>query len=187
MTHSGLEKALADLLLPPDGFGHRSNSSGKSGSHGGQETSHSGRSPVLKITDTSYRGDLIDIDFDFHTGKGEKNILVELQVVTESGSISANQWEKPSTIGTKFPLKLTEFTLTPTGKTTTVSADEGGKNLPVSNLPLKFEVTEVYGVPYGVTISHMSEENINMNGRITFWRSSRDISGAVSITQKGDR
>ena len=187
LTHSGLEKALADLLLPPDGFGHRSNNSGKPGAHGGQETSHSGRSAVLKIVDTSYRGDLIDIDFDFCTGRGAKNILVELQVVTESGSISANQWEKPSMIGTEFPLKLTEFSLFPNGETVTLIPDKMVKELSMGALSLKCDVTDTYGIPYGVTILDSSEENAVMTGRITFRRSSRDISGAVSITQKGDR
>lgn len=179
LTHSGLEKALADLLLPPDGFGHRSNSSGRTGSHGGQETSHSGRSPILQVTGTGYRDNLIDISFIFRSGKGTKKVLLELQVVTEAGAISANKWERPSTIGTSFPLVLTEFRF---GEVI-LDSNNLRDSITTGAVSVSCAYSENYDVPYGIKIVDVGEESMSFEGKLTFERASRDISGALSITQ----
>lgn len=179
LTHSGLEKALADLLLPPDGFGHRSNSSGRTGSHGGQETSHSGRSPILQVTETGYRDNLIDISFNFRSGKGTKKVLLELQVVTEAGAISANKWERPSTIGTSFPLVLTEFRF---GEVI-LDSNNLRDTITTGAVSVSCAYSENYDVPYGIKIVDVGEESMSFEGKLTFERASRDISGALSITQ----
>lgn len=184
LTHSGLEKALADLLLPPDGFGHRSNSSGQGGSHGGQETSHSGKSPVFKVISTRYHGNSIALDFDFKTGKGQKDILVELRVVSESGSIPANKWEKQSTIGTRFPLRIVNFEMNGKSGSVSLGCLKNG-NQDSQAVYATFENSSTFDVPYGLTISSQSEENLSFTGTLTFERDSSDISGAVSVTQKG--
>ncbi len=186
LTHSGLEKALADLLLPPDGFGHRSNNSGRTGSHGGQETSHSGKSPMLKITGTEYHGDIIVIDFNFSTGRSAKNIFIELQVVTDNNVLSAEKWEKPTVIGTEFPLQLVSFELFEKEAAHILSAQDDTQSIAIGPLTVSCNRTSSYNVPYGIMISDSCDDNVSMTGKITFKRSSRDISGAVSITQKGD-
>ena len=169
LTHSGLEKALADLLLPPDGFGYRSNNSGRTGSHGGQETSHSGKSFVFKILNTKYSGNFIDVEFSLRTGKGAKSICVEMQVSTEGGAIRADDWEK--IIGTQFPIRVHKFALNETA---------------AESMTVSYIKSEQYGVEYVVTILDPNTDSTTLTGCITFERSSRDISGAVSITQKGE-
>lgn len=184
LTHSGLEKALADLLLPPDGFGHRSNENARTGSHGGQETSHSGRSPILKVKDPEFCGNDICIEFDFYSGKGAKTVMLELQVVTESGTIGADKWEQTA-IGTQFPLCLTGFLFS--DETCSFSLKDCTPNITGGQLAIKWLYSEKYGIPYGVEICDSGETSAALHGTLKFSRVANDISGAVSITQKGDR
>lgn len=183
LTHSGLEKALADLLLPPDGFGRGSNGSGKQRDHGGSETSHSGKSPVLKVKETAYRGKLVDLDFDFVTGKGKKDVLVELQVVTDTGSFRAVQWEKPETIGTKFPLRFVGATFHMKDETVTVDSNHTRGELP--DITIKTEISDAFHIPYGFTVSYAGTSSTAMTGTVTFERASRDVLGALSVVGNG--
>jgi hypothetical protein len=134
---------------------------------------------MLKVTETGYRDNLIDISFNFRSGKGAKNVLLELQVVTEAGAISANKWEKPSTIGTRFPLVLTEFRF----GDAILESNNLRDTVTTSAVSVSCAYSENYGVPYGIKIVDGREESVSFEGKLTFQRASRDISGVLSITQ----
>ena len=139
---------------------------------------------MLKIRNTIYSEKYIDIEFDLLTGKGKKEIHLELQVVTDNNTIQPMAWEKPSTIGTPFPLEFTKLVLN--HKSETVTVNNSSADVEFCDLIISVLRTEKYGVPCGISIYDRQQDNNKVSGTLSFRRDQKDILGAVSITQKGE-
>jgi hypothetical protein len=106
-----LGKLLADVLLPPEGFGSIS-SVQSFNQPKGKTGSVTGKNPrFVYLAPPVYEQELIRIDFELYSGKLNESFEVKLKVISESGDIDADAWEGDQGIGTMFPVGIHRFTI----------------------------------------------------------------------------
>ena len=185
LTHSGLEKALADLLLPPDGFGKKPGGINPPPPHP-PVSGKVGINPKMTITATTYTRDQVEIAFDLITGKKAKELLIELQVQTDSGALHADGWEDPGTIGKRFPLCLQRISLNSgNGESVDLDVDDVDRLYQITDdMTAQAVVTSRNRQPYAVRIVKTADPSATISGKMAFTRSATDVIGVVSLTAK---
>lgn len=123
-----LGKLLADVLLPPEGFGGFSNiqpmpSPPKTG--GGSSTGRSAR--FVSIAPPVYEHNAVRFDYELYGGKQDQPIGIKLRVLTESGDLDANAWESEEGVGVRFPLSLYRFSVNSIGEAKQNEGDTTGQ------------------------------------------------------------
>lgn len=123
-----LGKMLADVFLPPEGFGNFGGvPKPPKPSSGGGSTSTGKHARFISFSSPQFEGELVRIDFELFSGTGKKtkSIDVTLRISTESGEVDADNWEDDNGIGTQFPLELIKVTILGIGnpKTGVVTLD----------------------------------------------------------------
>lgn len=107
-----LSREAAKLLLPPTGYGRRVSSRRKTPSGGRNAGQY--RNPGAKFNIKSQRfinSNSIEIYFEIALDENVTSFALELLIGSESGSISANEWEMEEEIGTPFPAKIKSLSL----------------------------------------------------------------------------
>ena len=104
-----LAKNVGKMLLPPTGFGRRASSKNRAGGGSTRNTlSIAPRGNSLNVISQKYLGDdMIEVNFQLKLARSIKKFTVELVVTSESGKISAEDWE--TSVGTSFPVQLTRI------------------------------------------------------------------------------
>ncbi|MED4909391.1 hypothetical protein P9761_14455 [Brevibacillus centrosporus] len=123
-----LGKLLADVLLPPEGFGGFSNIQPtplqpKPG--GGSPTGRAAR--FVSIAPPVYEQDAVRFDYELYAGKQDQPIGIILKVLTESGDLDANAWESEEGVGVRFPMSLYRFSVNSIGEAKQNEADTFGQ------------------------------------------------------------
>ncbi|UTR10186.1 hypothetical protein MM300_20275 [Evansella sp. LMS18] len=186
----GLGRALAEVLLPPEDFGSKSNVPRRTGV-GGTSSSNK-KSYGLKILgEPEFTEGEIELNFQLNFGKKTQTVDLELRVLSETGNILANSWEGESGIGTAFPLQITSIQLTKifTGKEkhpeelTNFSFPVNMNSVSVKNLSFETLYTEEFGVPYGIKVSVPELTGYSIEGAVRFKTKQLKIQGILSVVK----
>ncbi len=100
----GLGKALAEILLPPEGYGRQSSLPHKKISRSGSRARKN--KTRIWIDSPTYKQGNVCYPFELSFSSTNKQAILEVIALLENGSIRANRWEKADEIGTKFPLAI---------------------------------------------------------------------------------
>lgn len=185
--HTGLSRRLAQLLLPPENFGTRASvpSIGNTGSSNGgnKNTNHK----LSIISAPKYKDGYITIDFELGCASQTAEMVLQLQVMSETGGIDAEKWEDDGVIGTEFPLQMTEVIIT--------KIQAGRKALPhqlhtVINEALETTVINDISVQplrssrfnlfYGVKFTVPEKNNYKIIGSVQFCSNDEKVQGGLS-------
>jgi hypothetical protein len=123
-----LGKLLADVLLPPEGFGGFSNIQPAPlppKPVGGSSAGRAAR--IISIAPPVYEQDAVRFDYELYTGKHDQPIGIKLKVLTESGDLDANAWESEEGIGVRFPMSLYRFSVNSIGEANQKDIDTSGQ------------------------------------------------------------
>lgn len=108
VERTGLSYTLADLLLPSTGFGKKP--AGSAPSKHTEPNPSKKKNSYIRFTGTpAYEEDSIVIDYEMYLNG--RDYEIDLSVQTDSGSITANDWENEDGVGTAFPLEIAEFSI----------------------------------------------------------------------------
>lgn len=107
-----LARNVGKLLLPATGFGRRASSRNRAGSRGGKGNLSKSKGNSFSIMSQKYANDgLIEVEFHLKLAKNVAAFTLELFITSESGKISAQDWEHDNNVGTKFPIQITHLAL----------------------------------------------------------------------------
>lgn len=180
--HSGLGRALAELLLPPEDFGHAG--SGKPRKGNIKISTKSKGYGIKTIDKFIYENGMRKIDFEIYCGKKYKTFILKLQVKTETDSLDANTWEKSQVIGKPFPFQLARIKITKikTGlagqplKPENLVLLEKNHSIEDNNVHLIRLESDKYKIPYGISINlkqttgYTLYGSIYLSGKETFYQ-----------------
>lgn len=155
-----LSKKFGKVLLPPRGYGNRSN-----GVKPNKPTSPSGISTrrqdyfVVEHQEYNSFGDLI-VNFKLKLSSKVDTATVELIILSESGTLKADDWENEKNgIGTPFPVVIKDYSIT--------SIDN---NLPVPNDFLQLISSRQYNINNKLLIKN-NKKVVDLKGQITIFSS----------------
>lgn len=111
---SGVAKALADLLLPPENFGITPTfpQPDPHGTRTGTLTRKSKPSKVsaLKLTKAPFfENHRVNLDFSLFWGENIKKLKIFLKIASDGNDITVEDWEGKAGVGTKVPFVLGEI------------------------------------------------------------------------------
>lgn len=106
-----LARNVGKMLLPPTGFGRRASSRNQGGKPKGP-TTRTSRGNSLVISEQNYLASgEIEIHFQLKLAANVSAVVLELFILSESGKISAQDWESEDSVGTPFPAEIKRFSL----------------------------------------------------------------------------
>ena len=164
----GLGQSLAEILLPPEGFGSSATSPGDRGSgdrgSGGRGSSVARLGNGVKLhyshVSTIYHADGMEVSFEIRAKKKVDKFNFGLSIASESKPIDCDSWEKEFDM--KLPFKITSASLK-------FKKIDGGENLQeykignVSNGPIfKYLKTTQDESPYGVCVDFGSAHSFEL-------------------------
>jgi len=103
-----LGRLLADVLLPPEGFGRISTVQSGGGGKVGTSSAASRHARFNKLSNPMYANNLVRFDFELFGGKQTNAFDIKIKVLSESGDIDADAWEAEEGIGGKFPISISK-------------------------------------------------------------------------------
>lgn len=193
----GLSKALADALLPPEGFGRKPSITRKSTSGGsGKRVSRRGLHPTLRLLGSPKFEDG-SVLTEFELSFGRKSTALELVAVaqTEGNVLSAEDWEDPGEIGTAFPISLTGLDIRriETGKRQRPCEpigfrlrNTGARKAEYEDVLMRIIHTGRRGVPYGVYIRVPEASGYTLQGVIELRSDDSMVMGGLKIIDRGE-
>jgi hypothetical protein len=185
----GLGKTLADMLLPPENFGSKAS---MPKDNPGSKSGKSNRKIQLKITDGPYyEKGRTKVNFELDVTKQSGTIKVLLQVLSESGGISADKWESVEVIGKPFPIVMDKFTVynIRVGKDESIIPSNGIElNDRVSvnnykNLSVKLLRTKDFDIPYGIKIDISADKDVTLTGSAEFSSLGESVQGSLLVVK----
>lgn len=195
----GLGKMLADALLPPTGFTYWDDAQGGMQGQGGvggtdlpggntqtggsNNTSH----VILKqIGKPEFKEDGIHLPVRILFGK-KKSARLQMQVETERGSISSNDWEK--NINTQYPITLKSFSLLSVNKgkgkqqRTLFSGNQIiDKNTENDIIDVAFSNSSIFEVRDSIQISVKEIDNMIVDGILVY--ELHDVQGTIQLREE---
>lgn len=107
---NNLARNVGKMLLPPTGFGRRASSRNRAG---GGNTIPSNRislrsSSFFIVSQKYLNTGALEIHFRLKLSKNVTVFSLELFIASESGKISARDWESLDSVGTPFPAEITD-------------------------------------------------------------------------------
>ncbi|CDN46082.1 hypothetical protein, partial [Paenibacillus sp. P22] len=108
---NNLARNVGKMLLPPTGFGRRASSRNRGG--GMKSTPNVGvRGNSFSISSQKFMDSgKIEINFQLKLAQNVSHFTIELFITSESGRISAVDWESIDSVGTPFPAEIWRITL----------------------------------------------------------------------------
>lgn len=107
---NNLARNVGKMLLPPTGFGRRASSRNRGG--GMKSTPNVGvRGNSFSISSQKFMDSgAIEIKFQLKLSQNVSHFTIELFITSESGRISAVDWESIDSVGTPFPAEIWRIT-----------------------------------------------------------------------------
>lgn len=183
----GLGRVLAEKLLPTEGFGTAPIEPGRGGKSGNNRVM---RSHKLVINgNPSFEDDKIIIEFEVQFGKKCREADIHLHVLSESGSINANSWEKIDVIGIPFPLSIDEIEIEkiklpkskrPYEARTFYINKQKNKN-EFMGIRIQMNKTKTYDIPYGFNVSLPDDATCSLVGKMKFKSNNSEIQGGLEL------
>lgn len=177
-----LSKALAGKLLPPQNFG-------KSPSTKSINTSREGtnfmknRKVNFEILEQNHKNDgSLEIHFKLDIKRKNTKAIIEMVVLSESGSIKGNEWEKNEVIGTPFPVEIKEFIVKDINNDN-ASIILNKENRSTDLYSMNLNQTELYQSVYGAEINNL-EKNTKILGVLRLIKNDPLIQASISLTSE---
>ena len=105
-----LARNVGKMLLPPTGFGRRASSRNRAGGKPAIEKNKGSTGNSFSIASQKYLSTgAIEVHFRMKLEKKVTAFTIELFVASESGRISATDWELIDNVGTSFPAHITRI------------------------------------------------------------------------------
>lgn len=144
-----LAKKFGKVLLPPRGYGKRLNGTDKKPKKPANPSGGTSRKDRFTIKSRHYddNGNLI-VSFSLKATKIVQQTVLDLIILSEKGTIKADDWESENSIGTAFPIEIKDYKLT--------------QNKDTSCL-LEYITSNTYGVKNGLIIKNDGQE-ISLDG-----------------------
>ncbi|MCJ1907740.1 hypothetical protein [Planococcus ruber] len=107
---NALARNVGKMLLPPTGFGRRASSRNQAGTRPSVEKLQGSNDNKFKVLSQNYLSNgAIEVHFKMKLEKKVTAFTIEIFVASESGKISALEWEQVDSIGTPFPARITRI------------------------------------------------------------------------------
>lgn len=124
-----LARNVGKMLLPPTGFGRRASSRNRAGEKTSMEKNKGSTGNSFSILSQNYLNTgAIEVQFNMKLEEKVAAFSIELFVASESGRISATEWELIDNVGTPFPAQITRISFPDTvgllGRSTTKKSDK---------------------------------------------------------------
>lgn len=188
----GLQKVLAEVLLPPENFGRKASVN----HHQDKETDIKSISKgfgVRVIDSPLFKSDGISLDFEINCGKKVESLLLELVVKTESGIVPANKWEDEGVIGKSFPVTIKTFLIdkyktgkqAPPFKPNGLSVGYANRECSENGVIINLENTERFNVDYGVVIQVPEKTGYTIYGTIVFEVKDSQVQAGLNLVEAG--
>lgn len=167
----GLGQSLADILLPPEGFGHSATTPNAGGSH----VTRLGNGVKLRysLVNTKYHADGMEVSFEILAKKKVDKFKFGISIASESKPIDCDSWEKEFDM--KLPFKLTSANLK-------FKKLDGGENLQEyeigqesNSLLFRYLTTTQDKIPYGVSVDFESAHSFELVLTLSLSVSSKDV------------
>lgn len=177
-----LSKALAGKLLPPQNFGKNPiNPVVRPPNPGGNFLKN--RKVIFEIIEQNHKNDgSLEIEFKLDIKKKNIKATVEIVVLSESGSIKGNEWEKPEVIGTAFPLEIKELILT------NINNEEKSIKLDNNNRYSEFYSTSLHHTEQFSSINgaeiYNQGESMKITGTIVLLKREPLIQASISLSSE---
>lgn len=105
-----LARNVGKMLLPPTGFGRRASSRNRAGNKTSIEKNKGSTGNSFSILSQNYLSTgAIEVHFNMKLEKKMVAFTIELFIASESGRISATEWELIDNVGTPFPAQITRI------------------------------------------------------------------------------
>lgn len=177
-----LSKALAGKLLPPRNFG-RGPVNPPVRPPGSENNFSKNRKVIFEIIDQNHKNDgSLEIEFGLEIKKKNTKAVMEVVVLSESGPIRANEWEKSEVIGTSFPIEIQQLTIRDANDTQasiTLDKIDQTNSLYAVNL----NQTEIYKSINGAEI-YSSEGMLKVFGKLRLLKKDPLIQASISLTSE---
>ncbi|MCP2034146.1 hypothetical protein L1279_001129 [Planomicrobium sp. HSC-17F08] len=177
-----LSKALAGKLLPPQNFGKGpANPTVRPPGEGNNFMKN--RKVVFEILDQTHKNDgSLEIQFKLDIKKKNIKAIIEVVVLSESGPIKGNEWEKAGVIGTAFPIEIKELTITDVDNMeTSVTLNKSQQN---NNLyPISLYHTDQFSSINGAEIFNPGD-NMKILGTLRLLKKDPMIQASISLTSE---
>lgn len=124
-----LARNVGKMLLPPTGFGRRASSRNRAGGKSLPERIRGSSGNSFTVVSQSYLNNgAVEVSFRMRLEEKVQSFTIELFVTSESGKISASEWELIDNVGTPFPANITRISFPGTvgllGRSTTKKSEK---------------------------------------------------------------
>jgi hypothetical protein len=183
-----LGRLLADVLLPPEGFGTFSAVQPSRPRNSSEKLSQQGKNPRFAAQKLFFEDGLVRLDYELYSGKNQQALALRMKILTESGNLDANNWEGPQGAGSKFPAKICAFTIDrfrypkqkgPDTKMS-ISLDEQNSHAKCQDFELKLIQSAIFGQFCEICI-HFFEESTGQTLKGSIWIEAEDKNIRASI------
>ncbi|SDW05948.1 hypothetical protein SAMN05421781_0299 [Marinococcus luteus] len=186
-----LGKSLANILLPPEDFGKRTNGEVNKGNGGGQGRvkSLTNKSSLSLLGDPKFSNGEVHSDFEIIIGKSLEQTTLELRVITENGTMTSEKWEDDKYIGTAFPLIMTSFYISKIEVDNKAILCEKVHDftkelLDLNEVTISSKKTNKYQINSGIEIHKKIEESCVIYGTVSFKGNQNNVKGSLTIFDK---
>ncbi|MES9683257.1 hypothetical protein ABWK22_10110 [Gottfriedia acidiceleris] len=104
-----LARNVGKMLLPPTGFGRRAASRNRAGGNKLSITRVNGGNSFTTLSQKYLNTGALEVHFQLKLTKNVDVFTIELYIASESGKISAIDWELGNSVGTPFPAQITNI------------------------------------------------------------------------------
>lgn len=102
----GLGRALADILLPPEGFGTRPSIEPSRKKESKPNPRRKQRLTLDIVDRPSFNRGAVHVPFVLSFGRTTTEVILAVVAQTEGSTLKPDDWEDPDEIGTDFPIRL---------------------------------------------------------------------------------
>lgn len=181
-----LSKALAGKLLPPQSFG-KGPATPPTRPPGGDRNSLKNRKVIFDIVDQKHKNDgSLEIDFMLNIKKKNIKAVMEIVVLSESGPIKGNEWERDEVIGTAFPLEIKEFIISNVGDEETsliLNKDAKRDHQKDDSFAVNLHHTEEYKLINSAEIYNLGD-SMKILGSLRLLKKDPLIQASISLTSE---
>lgn len=191
----GLSRALADILLPPEGFGSGPTVDRELKKKDPQMRRRTRRT-TLDLDSPVYDGETVAVPFVVTFGQDTTHAELVVTAQTERGTLHADQWESPDEIGTTFPIRLVEVEVSKigTGKrqrpfvaNALVLSEARQQSLDYQGVNISLLASRRNHVPYGIRMSVPETTGYSIQGVIRVQSSDTMIQAALEVVRRGEQ
>lgn len=186
--NSELSRYLGDLILPPDGFGNAANQKPDKPKKEPKKSQKKFSFSVI-TSEIRYRSDTMIVPMELKTASSKKikHTAFEMQIDSESGKISLNEWENELKLSAPFTIsEVNVFIDAVDGEKVGTSLNVSQKNPLVSFEDIAFTLrTTPAGSAYGLDITASEEHSAKIKFTATIKLAQKNVRPVFLYEKEG--